>query len=792
MRTTGSYGMTLALAMAVPLCAQPVLESIYPHGAQAGSAVRLELRGKRLSPTPRLHSGSAMTATPLAVPGAASAQSPESLVYLLEVDNNARQGVVPLRIETSDGISNAVLFMIGGFPQMAEKESDEASDGSEASNDFPEIAQEVTMPVTVEGRLQGPERDIYRVRATKGQRIVAEASARRVGSAIDPNLELRDSAGLVRARTSDSPGLGLDARLAFDVPQDGDYFVVIRDERFSEQEHDFYRLTIADYEYADSVFPLGWGRNSTVQAEFFGGNLGQPLRAEIDLTDVPVNASETWIRVPGTPSSVPFLVGNGDEVFESDGARTLSDGVVVNGRISAQGEIDRYSLAVQGGEEWSFELRSGELPGSSLYGVLTISHGDEILAVAGKHAGDPNPYVISTTGQTATYPFVNLTVPPGTEKIAVAVEDLLGRGGQDSSYRLVARKQGPDFLLTLNDPYINIPRNGSAIVTVQAERRGYFGPLELYVDNLPDDLEVSGGHIAPRSTLNNTLARFATGILTLTAKPDAELRMLNLVVRGRATAEGKRHLDRRAAGPGIRVGVKGSKQGAVTAEWLGLDLPTRVTPEQVAELEFAIERRIRLVRGGGGLMAKWHYNPRRPGVKVTKKVEIPRNSGGLRLRKNDEDEDMRAGEFRMFTHERTSLGMVNFNLSAVVEFEGRQQTLVSKPLEVDIVDGYMLTPPGEGLVMQPASESIWQGSIWRDEAFRRPVTVSAIGLPAGVECQPAELREAQTAFALQCKASTSAPEGDHEVEIRAESVLSDEGTTPYIVEPVSTRVTIRR
>ena len=792
MRITGSYGMTLALAMAIPLCAQPVLESIYPHGAQVGSAVRLELRGKRLAPTPRLHSGAAMTATPLAVPGEASAQSPESLVYLLEVDSNARQEVVPLRIETSDGISNAVLFMIGGFPQMAEKESDEASDGDEASNDFPEIAQEVTMPVTVEGRLQGPERDIYRVRATKGQRIVAEASARRVGSAIDPNLELRDSAGLVRARTSDSPGLGLDARLAFDVPQDGDYFVVIRDERFSEQEHDFYRLTIADYEYADSVFPLGWSRNSTVQAEFFGGNLGRPLRAEIDLTDVPVNASETWVRVPGTPSSVPFLVGNGEEVFEPDGARTLSEGVVVNGRISAQGEIDRYSLAVQGGEEWSFELRSGELPGSSLYGVLTISHGDEILAVAGKHAGDPNPYVISTTGQTATYPFVNLTVPPGSEQIAVAVEDLLGRGGQDFSYRLVARKQGPDFLLTLNDPYINVPRNGSAIVTVQAERRGYFGPLELYVDNLPDDLEVSGGHIAPRSTLANTLARFATGILTLTAKPDAELRMLNLVVRGRATAEGKRHLDRRAAGPGIRVGVKGSKQEAVTAEWLGLDLPTRVTPEQVAELEFGIERKIRLVRGGGGLMAKWHYNPRRPGVRVTKRVEIPRNSGGLRLRKNDEDEDMRAGEFRMFTHERTSLGMVNFNLSAVVEFQGRQQTLVSKPLEVDIVDGYMLTPPGEGLLMQPASESIWQGSIWRDEAFRRPVTVSAIGLPAGVECQPAELREAQTAFALQCKASASAPEGDHEVEIRAESVLSDEGTTPYVVEPVSARVTIRR
>ena len=264
------------------------------------------------------------------------------------------------------------------------------------------------------------------------------------------------------------------------------------------------------------------------------------------------------------------------------------------------------------------------------------------------------------------------------------------------------------------------------------------------------------------------------------------------MVRGRATADGKRHLDRRASGPGVRVGVKGPGQEAVTAEWLGLDLPTRVTPEQAAQLEFVTERKIRLVRGGGGLIAKWHYKPRRPGAKLTKKVQIPRNSGGLRLRSNDENEDMQAGEFRMFTHERTSLGMVNFNLSATVEFEGRKQTLISKPLEVDIVDGYMLTPPGDGLVMQPESESTWRGSIWRAEEFRRPVTVSAIGLPAGVECEAAELSDAQTAFALQCKASASAPEGDHEVEIRAESVLSDEGTTPYIVEPVSARVTIRR
>ena len=783
------YRLLGVALLAVPLCAQPVLKSIQPHGGQAGSAVRLVLKGDRLGPLPRLHSTANFAATPLTGPSAASQMLPSELAYLLEVDKDAAPGVYPLRIETSEGISNVLLFTVGVFPQVTEAESEPADEV--ASNDFRETAQEIKLPVTVEGRLQGPERDVFRFRATQGQAIVAEVSARRAGSAVDPHLELLDSAGLVRARAGDAPGLGVDARLAFTAPQDGDFFVVVRDERFSEQDQNFYRLTIGEFEYADTVFPLGWSRNSPVRVEFSGGNLDRPVQAELDLSHVPANASETRVRIPATPSSIPFLLSDGEEALESDGNRWLSDGIVMNGRISAPGETDTFRLAVESGEEWAFELRSGELASSSLYGVLTISQGDEILAVAGKHAGDPNPYVITSTKQTATYPFVNLAVPPGVNEITVSVEDLLERGGPAFAYRVVARKQGPDFLLALNEPFLNIPRNGSAVLTVIAERRGYYGPIELYVANLPDDLGGSGGHIAPTSTLDNTLARFETGSLTLTAQAGAELRRLNLVVRGRAVAEGKRHLDRRATGPGIRVGVKGDKQRAVTAEWLGFDLPARITPDQPAELSFLTDRRLRVVHGGNGTVAKWAYTARRPEVTVTQKVEIPRNTGSLRLRRIGDDEATEAGQFRMFTHERTSLGMVNFNLSAQVKVGDREETVISQPLEIDVVEGYKLAEPPTALSLASGGEGLWHGSIWRDAEFRRAVTVSATDLPSGVRCESAELHEDQTAYELRCEAA-DAPLGEYEVEIRAESVLSDEGTTPYVVDPVKAKLTISR
>ena len=782
-------GLVVACA---PICAQPVLERMQPRGAQAGSAVRVKLEGSRLGPTPKILSRASFAATPLASPLPEGQDPAGELVYLLEVEKDAVPGVYPLRVETSEGLSNALLFTVGQFPQVMELEAYPDSESEDSTNDFPETAQAIEVPVTVEGRLQGAERDLFRIRARKGQQLVAEVVARRAGSAIDPSLELLDSGGRVLARNGDSRGMGLDARLTFTAEEDGEYLLVVRDERFSVQDQDFYRLTVGEYKFANGVFPLGWTRGSEVQAEFFGGNLSEPLRADIDVRNAPRYASEAWVRVPGTPSSVPFLLSDGREMLESENPGVLENGVVMNGRIAKAGEIDRYRLAVAGGDQWAFELRSGELPGSSLYGVMTIEGGNETLAVAGKHAGDPNPYIITTTGVTATYPFVNLTVPPDVSEITVSVEDLLDRGGIEFAYRLVARKQGPDFLLTINEPYINIPREGSAIVSVTAERRGYYGPIQLYLANAPDDIEVSGGQIAPTSTLGNTLPRFEIGSLTLTPKSGAELRRLDLIVRGKATQEGQEELDRRAAGPGIRVNVKGTEQPAVTAEWLGYDLPARVNPEQPAYLEFLSPRRQRLVRGAQGLIAKWSYSARQPGVQIKKSVDLPRNIGSLRLRQIGDAEAKESGEFRMFTHERTSLGMVNFNLSATVSADGRETTIYSKALEIDVVDGYGLESPEAPLVIEAGSEASWTGSIWREPEFVRTVTVSAVGLPVGLECQDAELASEKTGFELRCAARPDAPLGEHEVEIRAESMLSDEGTTRYIVDPVKTTLTVRR
>jgi len=96
--------------------------------------------------------------------------------------------------------------------------------------------------------------------AKAGQKLVFEVEARRSGSGIDPAIEIFDSSGREMARNDDAPGLGVDSRVEVMFPKSGEYRVQVHDSKFSEQAQNFYRLKIASYPYAETIFPLGGRR----------------------------------------------------------------------------------------------------------------------------------------------------------------------------------------------------------------------------------------------------------------------------------------------------------------------------------------------------------------------------------------------------------------------------------------------------------------------------------------------------------------------------------------------------
>ena len=180
-----------------------------------------------------------------------------AIAFLVEPKPMSRRACIRSAIESPKGISNVLLFTVGTFPEVTEEESLPYSRPNR--NDSIETAE----PIQVRRRLRstarcaGAERDVFRVSGKAGERRVFEVEARRCGSAIDPVLRILDGNGKQLARSDDAPGAGLDARIDFTFPREGNYYVEVHDARFSRQAQNFYRLKIGNYAYADGIFPLG-------------------------------------------------------------------------------------------------------------------------------------------------------------------------------------------------------------------------------------------------------------------------------------------------------------------------------------------------------------------------------------------------------------------------------------------------------------------------------------------------------------------------------------------------------
>ena len=142
----------------------PLLEGVFPLGVRAGHETRLEIRGANLGDA-------------------------DSVSFTAPGDQAGQ--IVPLGVPPA---SNRIPLAVGAHPEALEKEP----------NDSRETAQQVSWPVTLNGRVHsvadgsvasGPDQDLYRFEARKGQVLVLEVEASRLGSSLDSLVEIRDAEG---------------------------------------------------------------------------------------------------------------------------------------------------------------------------------------------------------------------------------------------------------------------------------------------------------------------------------------------------------------------------------------------------------------------------------------------------------------------------------------------------------------------------------------------------------------------------------------------------------------------
>jgi len=185
----------------------PWVEQTYPLGVQRGTKTALHLLGQRLP------------AKPVTVDVAADAN--KTIGRTLKVDT---------------GKTNVFSLAVSDHPNVLEANK----------NDTPQTAQAVTLPAVLNGRIESVgDTDHWVFQAKKGQSLVMDLQAARLGSSLDAQVSVLDGTGKRITGGEDGKGTS-DPTFTFKAPADGQFTVVVSEQEKGRGGPRFaYRLEIA-------------------------------------------------------------------------------------------------------------------------------------------------------------------------------------------------------------------------------------------------------------------------------------------------------------------------------------------------------------------------------------------------------------------------------------------------------------------------------------------------------------------------------------------------------------------
>ncbi|CAN5886090.1 hypothetical protein BH23PLA1_BH23PLA1_31300 [soil metagenome] len=773
------------LVINVPLKAladPPSIRDLVPSGVPRGEATPLTIRGVGLLEAPELIAPFPFQVDP--TPEASSDAG--SWAFTLTAAQETPVGVYPVRVRTEGGLSNPFLLAVGQVPQVAEQEG----------NDTFEQAQEVSIPVVIEGRAEGNDVDFFRFSGRKGDRIVIDAQCARIGSGVDPAIRLTTIGLRFIAAEDDSPGLLTDARMVVALPEDNDYVVELSDSRYQGGGRPVYRLLIGAVPTAEEVYPLGGRRGETIGLELRGGTLPEGVLTASARLDVPEGIDRfsptiTAASIGLVDSSrqlelpTPLVIGDRPELREPADpdapALRATLPVVFNGRLDPAGDEDRFLLSVSPGQKIRLTVEAATL-GSAIDGLLIVRapdgkelarEDDATIEIVNKGQKEPTTMV-------SPDPMVELDVPEGVSELTVLFRDLSGRGGVGFAYRITAETVSPTFEIELVDSELSVPGGGSALVAVNVARRGFGGPIRLKVANPPEGLSVREG-ILP--------AGQNTGVLSLSANPEADFGAVELRVIG----EGE--------GPDGPIVVAAEKP--IVFASLG-NFPTHVrtqvglavapatpgplvveAPEEPIEVVHGLGGSVPLsvVRQEGGDVAlEVEPLPLPDGVTVAK-VPIAEDASEATVTINAALEapvgpftiglvakgTVEAGEP---SEERPRRGRGGRGQGAAANAPGERRFSVPA-LTIEVVRPASLILAEPSVEVKPGESVEVKGSISRKSPFQEPVTIKLDDLPAGLKSEPVIVAPEDSEFTLKITAEDNAEEASTDSKANAAFKVGD-------------------
>ncbi len=570
----------------------PRIETVYPGAVSRGETTEVLLRGRyNLKEATRvLFEGDGISASvgdwsELENLKPAKNKLPEfpteTLRIKVTVAEDAMPGIRAFRILTKGSLSALAHLMITEAPSLNESEP----------NDSASEAQTIEIPQTVNGLLDKEvDFDVYKFHAEAGERvsfIVHAARLQRPAPQLEKNfadliLSLRDSDDNELAAADDWNGQ--DPQLFHTFQQSGTYYLRLREARYhSGKDKWWYALSVRTTPHVTSIFPPVAKAGSRAKLQLEGFNLEGLGPYEID---VPADAGKDFsfqVASPrGKSNPVRVLITDLLTATEPDGQPEFTEIKIpagISGRISAEGEVDRYRFRAHKGDTLEFGVQRGNsfldplLELRDVTGTLLAAHDDGVITL-GQGARGSLAFPADKNAR------IEWSAPADGE-YEVHVRDANYFGSRDHVYHLVARPQEPDFALIVDDDRMPVGPGESYTSVVTIERRnGFDGPVELFVRGLPAGVVAESSVIPSHLNQGNIVL---TG--SLDAKPDAK----DVTVDGVASvrlSSGQTKTIRRTAKPFAPMGQAGGRSfypvpslTAATVE--GSDIIMEATPRRV-------------------------------------------------------------------------------------------------------------------------------------------------------------------------------------------------------------------
>ncbi|MCX8035679.1 MAG: PPC domain-containing protein [Candidatus Sumerlaeia bacterium] len=449
-----------------------------------------------------------------------NAQIAEMVLIEVTIAPDAAPGQRELRLETGQGLTNPMVFEVGQLPEVSELEPNDPGSLQQMPGNLyaqktgkaPQLSlpkpPPLTLPVLLNGQIMPGDVDRFSFFARKGQRLVMQASARRlipyladaVPGWFQATLTLYDARGNEIA-FADDYYFQPDPVLFCEIPADGEYTVEIRDSIYRGREDFVYRVAIGELPFITAMFPLGGQAGTQTIASISGWNLTQ-TKLPLD-TRPGASVRQAVVRENNLLSNeVAYAVGTLPECLEAEpnnnlkAAQAVRLPQVVNGRIAQPNDVDVFRFEGRAGDSIVAEVTARRLnsPMDSLVRLMDSS--GKILAYNNDFE-DKDGYLrrepVYLTHHADSYLMFQL---PRDGVYYVEVSDSQQHGGEAFAYRLRLSPPQPDFSLCVTPSSLNIAAGRAVPVYVYALRKdGFDGEIELALKNAPAGFVLSGAKI---------------------------------------------------------------------------------------------------------------------------------------------------------------------------------------------------------------------------------------------------------------------------------------------------------